>query len=82
MGQDDYSEQLQLLQEHMSQISEVISVLEDLSESYQVDGRNAEHIDTLLTEFRGLLASTLRVFASIRDASRSIRSTRVPKSDK
>jgi hypothetical protein len=57
MEQDETSELLHLLQDHILQLGEVVDVLEDASENRQADGRNAERIKTLLTEFRNLLVS-------------------------
>jgi hypothetical protein len=57
MEQDETSELLHLLQDYILQLGEVVDVLEDASENRQADGRNAERIKTLLTEFRDLLVS-------------------------
>jgi hypothetical protein len=57
MEQDETSELLHLLQDYILQLGEVVDVLEDASENRQADGRNAERIKTLLTEFRNLLVS-------------------------
>jgi hypothetical protein len=55
MTSDERNEQLHLLEEHISQITEVISVLDDLSGL--PDGHNRERIEELLNEFHQILAS-------------------------
>jgi hypothetical protein len=63
MAPDELSEQLHLLEGHISQISEVISVLDDLPD--QLDGHNRGRIEKLLIEFRRLLASSEALLKSL-----------------
>jgi hypothetical protein len=55
MAPDERDAQLHLLKEHISQITEVISVLDDLSSL--PDGHNRERIEELLNEFHQIHTS-------------------------